>query len=107
MTGLHWLATSERERQQAFALARALQQKESRDELGIGTVRDALSDLLFPGTSTLHTRARYHLFIPWAYQSAVAHGGHSSLGARVKANEAQLIAALRDAGDLQGLIGRD
>src|ERR1700732_3575593 len=34
-------------------------QSESRDELGIGQVRDAFSDSLFPGTSTLHTRARY------------------------------------------------
>jgi hypothetical protein len=107
MIGLHWLASSERERQQAFELARAFQQKESRDELGIGTVRDALADLLFPGTSTLHTRARYHLFIPWAYQHAAAHGGSGALAARVRAAEVQLIGALKDAGDTRGLIGRD
>ena len=33
------------------------------DELGLGTLRDALSDALFPGTSTLQTRLRYLLFI--------------------------------------------
>jgi hypothetical protein len=33
------------------------------DELGIGSIRDALADALFPGTSVLHTRLRYVLFI--------------------------------------------
>jgi Family of unknown function (DUF6361) len=32
-------------------------------------VRDTFSDLLFPGTSTLHSRGRYVLFIPWIYQA--------------------------------------
>ena len=45
-------------------------QTESRDELGIGQVRDSFSDRLFPGTSTLHTRARYLVLIPWCYRSA-------------------------------------
>jgi hypothetical protein len=108
LTGLYWLATSERERQRALELARALQQKESRDELGVGSVRDALADLLFPGTSTLHTRARYHLFIPWAYREAVHRAGAGSpLAARIRAAEAQLIAALKQKGETRGLIGRD
>lgn len=38
------------------------------DELGFGTIRDSISDTLFPGTSTLHTRLRYVLFIKWIYQ---------------------------------------
>src|SRR4051794_23526754 len=107
MIGLHWLASSERERQRALELARALRQRESRDELGIGSVRDALADLLFPGTSTLHTRARYHLFIPWAYQLGFAQRGSASLASHVRTQEAQLIAALKQSDDLRGLIGRD
>lgn len=31
---------------------------DTRDELGLGVICDALADLLFPGTSTLQTRAR-------------------------------------------------
>lgn len=38
---------------------------EARDELGVGGVRDSISDQLFPGTSTIQTRLRYFLFIPW------------------------------------------
>ena len=34
-------------------------EKGTLDELGIGAIRDAFADRFFPGTSTLHTRARY------------------------------------------------
>lgn len=44
------------------------QQKESRDELGIGVIRDSFAEQLFPGTSTIQTRLRYMLFVPWIYQ---------------------------------------
>lgn len=36
-------------------------ERTTRDELGIGTVRDAFADALFPGTSTIQTRAHYFL----------------------------------------------
>jgi hypothetical protein len=105
MTGLFWLASSERERQEALELSKALQQKDSRDELGIGTIRDGLADLLFPGTSTLHTRARYHLFIPWAFLCAAAETGSRPFAARVRAQETRLIAELKVTSDQRGLIG--
>ncbi|CAN5415544.1 hypothetical protein BH20CHL6_BH20CHL6_08750 [soil metagenome] len=38
------------------------------DELGFGTIRDSFSDHFVPGISTLQTRARYLLFVPWLYQ---------------------------------------
>jgi hypothetical protein len=33
-------------------------ERDTVDELGVGVVRDTFSDLLFPGTSTLHSRGR-------------------------------------------------
>lgn len=39
------------------------------DELGLGTLRDALSNALFPGVTSIQTRLRYVLFIPWIYKS--------------------------------------
>lgn len=65
-----WMDTSARELRQAHEIIRLFEDKEGRDELGIGTVRDALSNALFPGTSVLLTRARYFLFIPWIYTLA-------------------------------------
>ena len=41
---------------------------ESRDELGIGSIRDTIADRLFPGTSTIQTRLRYMLVVPWTYR---------------------------------------
>ncbi len=34
------------------------------DELGIGAIRDSFSDTLFPGLSTIQTRAKYFLTVP-------------------------------------------
>lgn len=41
------------------------------DELGLGTVRDILADKMFPGISTIQTKAKYFFYIPyilWDYQ---------------------------------------
>ena len=38
-----------------------------RDEIGFLTIHQRYADRFFPGTSVLHTRLRYVLFIPWIY----------------------------------------
>ena len=40
------------------------------DELGLLSIHQAFADRLFPGTSVLHTRLRYALFVPWLMQTA-------------------------------------
>ena len=65
---LAWLDYSEADQRRAQEIVRMFSQPESRDELGLGQIRDALSDTLFPGTSVLLTRARYLLFVPWLYR---------------------------------------
>jgi Family of unknown function (DUF6361) len=42
------------------------------DELGLLSIHQAIADRLFPGTSVLHTRLRYALFVPWLMQLAAA-----------------------------------
>ncbi len=103
---LAWLDHSAAEQQRAREIIRFFSQPESRDELGFGGIRDALSNTLFPGTSMLLTRARYLLFIPWLYREG-ARRGHagSKLTGWVEWNERQLIGALRRGGDRDGLIG--
>src|ERR1700722_17876295 len=34
------------------------------DELGVGSIRDCFSDTLFPGISTIQTRAKYFVTLP-------------------------------------------
>jgi len=60
-----WLDYSEHERRQVMEFVDQFSDDETRDELGLGTIRDGFADLLFPGTSTIQTRARYFLFVPW------------------------------------------
>ena len=40
------------------------------DELGIGRVRDAFADMMFPGISTLHQHAKYFAVLPQIYSIA-------------------------------------
>jgi hypothetical protein len=37
------------------------------DELGLGAIHTGYADHFFPGTSVLHTRARYAFFVPWTF----------------------------------------
>ena len=67
ISSLSWADYSERERRKALDVIEQFRDEDTRDELGIGTARDALADLLFPGTSTVQTRARDFLFVPWTY----------------------------------------
>lgn len=102
-----WLDASREDQRRMREIVNLFTQSESRDELGIGQVRDAFSDSLFPGTSTLHTRARYLLFVPWCFVAAAAKGGTAAKGERrVEDNERALIAGLQDLGATDGLIGR-
>ena len=80
---------------------------ESRDELGIGQIRDAFSDSLFPGTSTLHTRARYLILVPWCFRAAEQRRlSGAALVAQAERNERRLLVTLKEAGVTEGLIGR-
>lgn len=56
-----WLDYDESERNQFDGLLRALEDVETVDNLGVGPIRDGIANLLFPGTSTIQTRARYFL----------------------------------------------
>jgi hypothetical protein len=68
-----WLDTSAEEQRRAREMLELFRQKESVDELGIGQIRDAFSDALFPGTSTLHSRARYFLIVAWVFRHGAQH----------------------------------
>ena len=69
---LSWLDSSEHERRTVLQLVSALNETGTLDELGIGSIRDTFSDVLFPGTSTIQTRGRYFLFVPWIMQMVEA-----------------------------------
>lgn len=86
------------------------QERESRDELGIGGIRDAIADQLFPGTSTIQTRLRYVFFIPWVFSELDAKliGGRAFPSAAREA-ENRLLGALtrNEPPTTYGVIGRE
>lgn len=66
---LGWVLISRAEVAKAEALLND-RQRGVVDELGLLSIHQAFADRLFPGTSVLHTRLRYTLFVPWLLQSA-------------------------------------
>lgn len=107
MSSFTWLDYSERDRQRMLDVVSLFKDKVTRDEIGIGTIRDAFSDLLFPGTSTIQTRARYFLFIPWIYLRLESrHTSPEDFSQKARSQEVALIHALFRSGETEGLIGR-
>lgn len=103
---LTWLDFSEHERRKALDVVDLFREKDTRDERGVGMVRDALADLLFPGTCTIQTRARYFLFVPWLYKRLERQKSSVPDAARLaRRAELNLIDALADSGETDGVIG--
>ena len=103
---LKWLDFSAEEQRRTREMLRLFEEKESRDELGIGQVRDAFSDLLFPGTSVLLTRARYFLIVPWCGQHADSTAHYRRGRQTLDMVERKALVALKAAGPGEtGIIG--
>ena len=101
-----WLAHDEAERRRLQEIVEMSREQGTLDDLGIGPVRDAFSNLLFPGTSVLHTRARYFLFVPWIYRRLEKEGASSrDAEERARRYEIRLIAGLKAGGESRGVLG--
>jgi uncharacterized protein DUF6361 len=101
-----WLDHSEQDRRRALDVISLFCERDTRDDLGLGTIRDALSDLFSPGTTTIQTRVRYFLFIPWMYQRLErTHVASGKIAARARSEELQLVEHLARAGEKDGVIG--
>ena len=71
---LSWVDHDHEARNRVQDIIDFLKVREARDELGLGPIRDSLADLLFPGTSTIQTRLRYFLIVPWIYRALELEG---------------------------------
>jgi hypothetical protein len=60
-----WIDYGSRDRNKILSILSLLSTPEAVDELGIGVVRDGFANILFPGTSTIQTRAKYFLLVPY------------------------------------------
>jgi Family of unknown function (DUF6361) len=101
-----WLDASENDRRRAMEVIDLFRRQGTLDELGIGTVRDALADLLSPGISTIQTRARYFLIVPWVYLRLERKKIPSTeIARRGREDELWVAEALARSADTEGAIG--
>ena len=104
-SSLTWVDLTEADQRRAREIIRSLGPQETRDELGLGTLRDAIANLFFPGTTTLQTRARYFLFTPWLYTKYETLPIQSlDVQRRLWKDEVRLIKVLKE-GLQDGVIG--
>lgn len=93
---LGWIDASNVAQRRILEQLSLLEESDTVDELGLGTVRDAVADRLFPGTSTIQTRARYLLFVPWICASLEREPTPpAEARRRLRTLEGRLIEALR------------
>ncbi len=105
---LSWIDHDPKARERSQQILSLFSEKESRDEMGMGTVRDALADLLFPGTSTIQTRLRYFLFIPWTYEALERSGKQGDMFlAEGRKQELRLLDSFELEPKETGLIGSE
>ena len=60
-----WIDFSPLHRERVKRFIELMEEDGVQDELGVGTIRDAMSNKLFRGFSTLHTRAKYFFITPY------------------------------------------
>lgn len=106
---LGWIDFSKSERSKVMSVLDLLSQPGTLDELGIAPVRDGFADLFFPGTSTIQTRAKYFMIIPYILRDLELsdetnpHRLARDLSAKEKDCAARLISKGEDP---DGIIGR-
>lgn len=102
-----WVDYSQIERDRMRQAVALFREHQTVDELGVGSIRDIIANRLFPGTSTIQTRLRYFLFVPWIYREMERSGRADQVEAEGRRRELALVRPLVDAGDLRGVMGQD
>jgi hypothetical protein len=101
-----WVDYDPHERDRMTRILALFSEREARDELGIGAIRDCISDRLFPGTNTIMTRLRYMFFVPWVYRQLEQDGTSSAeVSRRARRLQTALVQPLLDK-DEEGVLGR-
>ena len=102
-----WVDFSESDKNQMHEIINSLSKSNTRDELGIAPIRDSLSNMMFPGTTTIQTRIKYMLFVPWLYKIIEKERlADQSAAERIRELEVKLIETLSEShSNEKGIIG--
>lgn len=63
-SGLGWIDFSDSDKQKVLKVIELLKPDGTVDELGVGVVRNSMSDAMFSGITTIMTRAKYYFIVP-------------------------------------------
>lgn len=103
---LTWLDLTASDRDKMRQVLDLFKEQGTVDEMGLGSLRDAFSEALFPGISTIQTRLRYVLFVAWIYRELEARStAASNVPTQLRKAELDLIGPLLRNGWSQGVIG--
>jgi hypothetical protein len=109
MNSIGWIDFSKSDRDKVRGVLDSLEESGAVDELGVGTVRDAFSDIFFPGTSTPQTRAKYLFLVPYICRDLERDETlklrPDTFVAKLEEKEIELIDTL-DADGAEGVIGK-
>lgn len=75
MSSLGWIDFSSEHRDKVKTVLDLLKKKGVIDELGIGVIRDVFADRMFPGISTIQTRAKYFTLVAYRIKAFMERGG--------------------------------
>lgn len=105
---LGWIDFSKSERNKVISVLDLLSEKDTLDELGIAPIRDGFADIFFPGTSTIQTRAKYFLIVPYALKDLELSSETNPNKVRQTFDEIEKTCGeilLQDSSDTDGVIG--
>ena len=103
-----WIDFSKNERNKVLSVLDLLSESGTLDELGTAPVRDGFADLFFPGTSTIQTRAKYFLIVPYILKDLEREKESNPNRLQSMLNEKEKECALRlleKEPDTSGIIG--
>lgn len=101
---------SKEERDKVLATLKLLTVPSALDELGIGRIRDAFANKLFPGLSTIQTRAKYYVIIPYLFKKAEMQNFETPQAVRkwINDSEDKIVKTLvNNSQGASGIIGSD
>lgn len=101
-----WIDFSKEQRNKVLSVINLLSEPGAVDELGVGTIRDSFSNIFFPGTSTIQTRAKYFLLTSYLLSELEREKGMTpdKLINRLHEQELNFIDILKQSGQ-NGIIG--
>lgn len=106
---LGWIDFSKSERNKVLSVLELLSEKGTLDELGIAPIRDSFAERFFPGTSTIQTRAKYFLIVPYALKDLERDGDSDPVSVlrafdKIERNCAEVFLAKNQ--DEDGVVGK-